>query len=333
MAYQTGSASSSTDLVQKLVTWLVGLGWNQDRSAVEGSGWTATLDKSGNFVNLRAVENESAVPWHVNVGFAHYGVHMYLSTAFNSGQPFNNQATGAPIGSSTFPIGVGMQLSAGPFSNYYFFADATADNIVVVVEKTPGLFLHLGWGLSFIKAGAITGGPYFFGSTSGYYTSDTGLGPNAPGFTSTSDCPFVSIDGIGAGGPGFVRADVDSWTGKWIGIYQSTGPDQGFTGKAGSSSVQASVGSTPPNFPVYANSSSLQQFQFMQTSQADGRANLLPILLWALRDGTATGFSLLGTPPNVFSSNAVGNGFSNAEEYVIGSTTYKLFPHFAVVKQ
>ena len=195
MQYQTGSATSSTDLVQQLVTWLVGLGWTQDRSAVEGSGWTATLHNNGNFVNLRAVENESAQPWHFNNGSAHYGVHMYLSTAYSSGQPFNNQATGAPIASGgSFPVGVGMQLSAGPFPNYYFFADATADNIVVVVEKTSGLFVFIGWGLSIQKAGAFTGGPYFFGTASGYYTSFTGSGANSPGFTVSSDPPCAGRD-------------------------------------------------------------------------------------------------------------------------------------------
>jgi len=73
-----------------------------------------------------------------------------------------------------------MQLSAGPFSNYYFSADSTADNIVVVVEKTPGLYVHIGWGLSIQKAGAFTGGPYFFGSSSGFYTSDTWGGSKRP---------------------------------------------------------------------------------------------------------------------------------------------------------
>lgn len=333
MSYQTGSASSSTDLLQKLVTWLVGIGWTQDRSAVEGTGWTASLHKSANYVHMRAVENEGTIPWHSNFGSPHYGVHMYLGTAFNSGQPFNNQTAGAPIGSSTFPIGVGMQLSAGPFSNYFFFSDSAGDNIVVVVEKTPGLYVHIGWGLSVLKAGSFTGGPYFFGSSSGYYASDTSVGPNTPGYTSSSDCPFVNQDAIG-GGPGFVRADVDSWTGKWIGIFNATsGADQGFTGKEGDSSVRGDSTNMKNNFPVYAVNLSVNQFQYGQTSQQDGRANLLPIIVWALRDSTATGFSILGTIPNIFSTNAVGNGFSNADEYVLGGTTYKLFPKFAVVKQ
>jgi hypothetical protein len=335
MSYQNGSATSATDLLQQLVTWLVSLGWTQDRSAIEGFGWTASLHHNANYVHLRAVMNESGVPWHANSGGTHYGLHMYLGTAFNSGQPFNNQIAGAPIGSTTFPIGVGMQLSVGPFSNYYFFADSTADNIVVVVEKTPGLYLHIGWGLSIQKAGSFTGGPYFFGSSSGYYTS-VALGANIPGYTITSDCPFVSLDGSGSGGPGFVRADVDSWVGKWIGIFNATsGADQGFTGKEGNSSVCGRANtSMKTNFPVYATDFfSNIQFQSEQTSQQDGRANLLPIIVWVLRDGTTTGFSMLGTIPNIFSTNAVGNGFSNAQEYVLGATTYKLFPNFAVVKQ
>jgi len=72
--------------------------------------------------HMRAVENEGSIPWHANFGSTHYGLHMYLGTGFSSGQPFNNQTAGAPIGSSTFPIGVGMQLSAGPFSKLLFFS-------------------------------------------------------------------------------------------------------------------------------------------------------------------------------------------------------------------
>ena len=330
MSYQTGSATSSTDLVKQLVTWLVSLGWTQDRSAVEGAGWTASLHHNSNYVHLRAVENETG-PWHAQFGNAHYGVHMYTATAYDSTQPFNNQV-GGPIGSPTFPIGVGMQLTVGPFPNYYFFADSTADNIVVVVEKTPGFFVHIGWGLSLLKAGAYTGGAYFFGSCSGYFTSLITATPNLPGLTSSSDCPCVNADAEG-GGAGFVRADVDSWTGKWVGIFNATtGGDFGFTGKEGDSSVRGANCSMKPNFPVYASVAGFQ-FQYAQTSAQDSRANLLPIYLWVLRDGTATGYSILGTVPNVFASNAVGNGFSNAQEYVLGATTYKLFPNFAVVKQ
>jgi hypothetical protein len=332
MNYQTGSASSSTDLLQKLVTWLVSIGWNQDRSATEGSGWTASLDLNGNFVHLRAVENEANV-WQHDSGNAGYGVDMYIGTGYNSGQPFNNQAGGPIANGQSNPVGVGMNLSVGPFSNYYFFADSPADNVVVVVEKSPGLYCHIGWGLSIQKAGSFTGGQYFFGSSSGYYATYPAAGPNTPGFTSSADCPFVNRSQIG-GGCAFVRVDVDSFTGKWISIWNSSGgPDQGYTGKQGDASVRGTQSAMQLNFPVYAYSQVTYQFQYEQTSQQDGRANLLPPIVWALRDGTSTGFSMLGTLPNVFWTNAVGSGFSNAEEYLLGADTYKLFPNFAVLKQ
>jgi hypothetical protein len=332
MSYQTGTPTSPVNLLQTLVTWLVGLGWTQDRSAAEGAGWTATLHHNGNYVNLRAAVNEANLPWVTNYGSAHYGLHMYLGTGFNGANLFNNQP-GGPVASGTAQnIGVGMQLTAGPFSNYYFFADATADNIVVVVEKTPGLYVHLGWGLSLQKAGSYTGGAYFFGSTSSYNTSFTSSGVGVPGFTTTSDCPFPNVDQQGAA-CAFVRADVDSWVGKWISIFPSTQPIYGYTGKSGDTSMRGAGLTMKANFPVYSNGANASQFQNEQTSQQDGRANLLPLILWVLRDGTTTGFSMLGTPPNIFFTNGVGHGFSNVDEYVIGSTTYKMFPNFAVVKQ
>jgi hypothetical protein len=332
MSFQSGSATDPTDLLQQLATWLVSIGWTQDRNASEGSGWTFSGHKSGNYVHLRSTMNESAI-WQHDFGSAYYGLNLYLGTGFSSGSAWNAQA-GAPLGSTSNPIGVGMHLSAGPFSNYYFFSDAAHDNIVVVVEKTPGLYLHLGWGLSLLKAGTWTGGPYFFGSTSSYYVSYGSAGAGTPGFTTTSDCPFAHIDAI-AGGCCFVRADVDSFTGKWIGLCgNNTGPDQGYTGKRGDPSTPSTgSGSAAQSIIEYQQSAGATDFSQCTTSALDGRANLIPLLLWALRDGTTTGFSLLGTPPFIFYSNGVGHGFANAEEYTIGPTTYKMFPNFAIVKQ
>lgn len=336
MPYQSGSATDPVDLLQQLVTWLNSVGWTQDRSAIEGSGWTYSGHRGSNYVHLRATSNETG-PWQSAYGVTGYGLHMYMGTAFNSGNVWNAQTTGAPIASGgSNPIGVGVELSAGPFSNYYFFADSSGDNIVVVVEKTPGLYVHLCWGTSLIKSGSFTGGPYFAGSASGYYASYPFAGVNVPGFTSSSDCPFAAGDQIG-GGCGFVRADVDSWIGKWVSIWQSpAGANQGYTGKRGDPTTPTTNFSpNPASFPHYKTSGGSQFWDFfnLQTSALDGRANLLPLYLWVQRDGTSSGFSLLGRPPFIFFTNAIGNGFTPASEYTIGGTTYKLFPNFAVVKQ
>jgi hypothetical protein len=331
MPYQNGSAASTTDLLQQLVTFLVANGWTTDLSASEGSGWRAHLHLSGNYVHLRASENES--PWQQHFSGTSYALDIYTGTGFNSGQPWNNQTTGAPVGSgAAYPVGAAAYTSAGPFANYYFLTDSGANNVVVVIEVTPGLFAHVGWGSSLVTAGAITGGAYFFGSASGYFSCDASIGANVPGYTATAPCPGVNADNIGQANVCYVRADVDSFTGKWVSIGPNVSAVEGYTGKAGASSVKATGIASTATIPAYAQSDATDEFQALQTSAQDGRANLLPVMLWALRDGTTTGFSMLGSLPIVFCSNGVGNGFSNASEYSIGGQTYKMFPNFAVQK-
>jgi hypothetical protein len=330
MPYQNGSATSSTDLLQQLVTFLAANGWTTDLSASEGLGWRAHLHKSGNYVHLRAAENEE--PWQSHAGGTAYGVHIYTGTGFNSGQPWNNQVTGAPIQSGgSAPVGGTAVTSVGPFANYYFMTDSAANNVIVIIAVTPGFFTYVGWGLSLVTAGTITGGAYFFGSACGY-GAGTAAGANVAGYTSTSACPGTNADSLFAAPVCWVRADVDSFTGKWISIGPSTTGIEGYTGKIGAGSVKAHGVNTTLSVPSYAQSDGVGEFQALQTSAQDGRANLLPVYLWALRDSTTTGFSMLGSLPTVFFSNGVGNGFSNASEYAIGAQNYLMFPNFAVLK-
>lgn len=327
MAYANGSASNSTDLLQQLVTFLAANGWTTDASQIEGVGWRAHLHKSGNYVHLRAREVEAAFQNHF--GGTSSGIDLYLGTTYDAAQPWNNQHLGAPCGQFTaVPVGSSAYASSGPFTNYYFMTDSAVDNVVVIIEVTPGLFVYFGWGLSINKAGGFTGGPYFFGSSSGYASTQSSPGAGRYGYSSTSDCPGYPVDAFNYPTL-FVRADVDSFIGQWICISTSSGPGQGFTGKYG----WTSVGGLPnANFPIYNLATGSEEFGNLQTSTLDGRANLLPILVWVNRDGTTTGYSLLGSLPMCYLTNGVGNGFSNASEYTIGANTYKMFPNFAVQK-
>jgi len=334
MAYATGVPTSPVDLLQQLDTFLAANGWTSDRSAVEGSGWTASLHKGSTYAHLRAIVAEAGFATET-VGNG-YALLLYLSDNFDSMQPWVTQPGNAPLESiNTNRMGVAMNLAAGPFSNYYFFTDGTNDNVVVIVEKTPGVYLHLAWGTSLQKAGAWTGGMYFHGSTSGYYGPYQAFGPNVPGFTKTTDCPGCVNDSQGFAA-GFVLCDVDAFTGKWITIGDLVS-GQFYTGRHGTSSA---TGTYIPSssIPRYAQTTSIGNptpFQFAQTSQLDGRANLLPVLWFTGRDGSSGntgGFSLIGTLPMIFSSNGVGNGFLPASDYVLGPDTYKIFPNFAVLK-
>ena len=337
MPYQQGTATSPIDLLQQIVTWLNGLGWTTNRSAAEGTGWTASLNKSGNFAHLRAAMNEAVWPGGSYQG---YGMALYLSTAFDGGQPWNNQPGNPPYANGTTEvIGVGMNLLAGAIQNYYFFADAAGDNIALIIEKTPGVYVYLVWGLSLQKCGTWTGGPYFSGSSPCYTFAATGLPPNYWGYTGTSPCPGCAADYYFNIQVWYVRVDVDSFIGKWVsGDTTNTQGIYGYTGKFGRSSVAPSFGyGMPSDVPIYAQSGGNQvqgqqsDFQFTQTSALDSRANLLPVLLYAQRDNGQ--YSLLGSIPNIFSTDGVGKGFSQASEYVLGTATYKMFPNFCVLKQ
>lgn len=331
MPYVNGTATDPIDLLQQLVTFLAANGWTTDLSTSEGSGWRGHLHNGSQFVHLRAAVNEG--PWLSN-GSTGWSLNLYTGTAFNGSNAWNNQTAGAPIASGgSNPVGVALPLNAtGPYTNHYFFCDAGGNNVVVVVEKTPGLYAHLGWGNSLLKAGSWTGGPYIFGSSSGEQQGATfgSAGSNSPGYFSTAICPGANGDVFGLT-CFMVRADVDSFTGQWVSISDNNFNNGGWTGKIGASSIK---GIRAPRLEV-PNYGSLVggQFQDQQTSAQDGRANLLPAISFAQRDGTTTGFSMLGTLPFIFQTNGVGNGFSNASEYLLGSATYKMFPNFCVLKQ
>jgi hypothetical protein len=339
MSFQSGTATGPTDLLTQLAAWLVSIGWNQDMSASDGSlgGWRAHLDLGGVFVNLRSKQTTGSDPiFAQEMDTGGYCVALYLGTGFNGSVAWNAQA-GAPLdGTTSAVVGAALWLTPGPYTNYYFFADASSANVTVVVEKTPGIYGHMGWG-NLLKNGTWTGGPFFFASTSGLFGSDRSLGPNNPGTSATAFCPMCHNDANGYCAA-FVRVDVDSFTGKWIGI-SSTASGGGWTGKFGASSVCGNL-SQPTAIAVYCNTlfsslSNPQPFQYAQTSAQDGRVNLLPIMLWVQRDGAINpnqAFSPIGTPQGLFFSNGVGNGFAGAEIYPLGGDNYMMFPNFAVKK-
>ncbi len=330
MAYQTGIPTSPVDLVQQLETFLTSNGWTLDKNVAAGAGWETHVHKGGIYAHLRAAVNESV--WASNRGNG-YALMLYLSDGFDGSQDWNLQPTNPPFANgSSNRVGVGMNLAAGPSSNYYFFTDSTNDNVVVVVEKNPGIFVYLAWGPSVAKNGAWTGGAYFLGSSSGFWAPES-PGVGVAGYDVTSLVPGSHGDAVNTIAA-FVRCDVDSFVGKWIPIGSQQSSAQGYTGRNGASSLQG--GDNPPSsIPAYARAGQSSTYQFSLTSALDGRANLVPILWWAGRDGstgTTGGFSLIGSPPTIFACNGVGNGFVPASDYSIGPDTYKLFPNFAVLK-
>jgi hypothetical protein len=341
MSYQTGMASGPTDLLQKLVTFLAANGWTSDLSAGDGAGWRAHLHLGSQYVHMRSFVSEGVptVFAHLN-GATKSGIALYGSSSVDTGVAWNAQPGTPPLenGSGSNVLGAGMQLNNGgaAIQNYYFFCDGSGDNVTVVVEKTVGVFVHMGFGSSLQKCGTWTGGQYFFGSSNGYSLGANVVTSPSPGYVTTSACPGAYGDQLSSYQNAYVRADVDAFTGKWVGIGSQVTASQGWTGKNGSTPVYqaGSASNIPADIPSYGQPSAADlttQFQNRQMSQIDARANLLPVLLWTARD--VSGSSPLGTIPNVFSTNATLQGFSIAGIYSIGGSDYMLFPNFAVLKQ
>jgi hypothetical protein len=338
MAYQTGTPAGPVDLLQQMNTFLAANGWTSDKNAASAFGWESHLHNGAVYAHLGATVGAAAF---TNQAYTGYALFLYLSDGFNGGVLWNLQPTNPPFANGTSnAVGVGMNLSAGPFSAYYFFTDASNNNFVCVLEKTPGLFEYLAFGTSLKKCGSWTGGPYFLASSSGEYGANQSPSPNQAGYNATAYCPGAHDADPQGGAAALVRCDSDSFVGKWIPIGDTLDPNSGYTGRNGSSSVAGFAQPPPTSIARYATGpysagSNPQPFQWMQTSVLDGRVNLLPVLWWVGRDGStadAGGFSLIGSLPTIFSSNGVGNGFVSGAVYEIGSASYMMFPNFAVLQ-
>ncbi len=336
MAYQTGSATGANDLLTQLAAWLVTRGWIQDASVADGSGWRVHLQKSGWYVHLKTTPG-GAPPWtgYTNNGSNPPSLWVYMSTNYaGTGVNWNvagttGQATGS---GQTYAVGHGCHVGTTAIASYHFFDDGN-DHIVVVVERTPGMFQALGFGLSVTQHGGSNASCYTFGQYNGGnmyssspYTSGSGTGQAL--------CPCVnSADAYDNNSATmYLKCDVDAFVGKWLGVGTTTTDTRsGNTGKTAISSAHKPSGanwtatSAPSTYIPHTD-----RLFGRGVNVIDSRAILLPIRIFALRD--AGGYSLVATLPSVYQTNAVGNGYSALQEVQLGADTYKFFPNFAVKK-
>lgn len=321
MAWQSGTATSPADLLQKIAAFIAANGWTQDSSIADGAGWRLHAHKGAVYVNIRASVNESsstsaftdkytAANWS--------GMCLYLGSGYSGASSWRDQV-GGPKNAATpaNTVGTAVSLPQGAITGYQFFADATGDNIVVVVEKTSGIFTHMGWGTSLQKMGTFTGGQYIFASNGGYYIPQSAA-TNGPGYALSATCPGAG-DSMDTSTPCvFVRADVDAFTGKWVGIGTTTVGAQGYTGKVGSSCVH------PMGTPVYSRAPGYTGLDSRVTNSMTGQSLLLPVRITVARD--TGGNSFIGALPSIFQSNACSKGFSPGAQYLWGADTYRVFP-------
>ena len=349
-SYQTGPATSPVNLLQTLVTWLVAQGWTTDLSAADGTssqGWRAHLHKGGLYVNFRAATDEkifhyrpagapgSIVDYDWDPGF---GIGFYLGTGFSGAATWWEQA-----GRPTVPdagadggvtgTGAGMNLPSGSISGYHFFDDG-ADNVVVVVEKTPGIYVHLGWCPALVGAGNPEAFPHFFGSSPAAYVTDNS-GVTGPGLTATAHAPGTHsfVHSLYVDGTAFWRVDAATWSSRWVSNSGAPsnpvpGREYGWAGRPGRAAVNQSSQTFGLEEGEYVGWRILKD-RAWQTAQV--AALPLPVHLHVKLEPQAR-WAHVGRHPSTFYSSAVGHGFSPGQIAPIGGQNYMLFPNFAVKK-
>lgn len=332
-AYQTGTATGPTDLVQKLVTFLVAQGWTSDSSVSYGAGWRAHLHKGSQYVNLRAIVNEAAnlsTIWGSGSGAsatAGYGVAIYLGDGYSGAAAWNAQSGGPKDSGGTNPVGAGMFMGSGSVPAYFFFDDGL-DNVTVVIDKGAGLYAHLGFGTTLAKVGYTSDHWYFFASSPhAYNVANQGSGPY-PGTDATAAAPMSHgyVSGALRYATSFVRTDAAVYTNRWLGLTdgQNTLAAYGYTGRQARCAM--------------ATGSILNEDQYPKLSAALGRgwqsaftgSLLQPLHCFA--HSAAARWIPVGYPPSVFACAAVGHGHNPATVYQVGGLDYMVFPGFAVRK-
>jgi hypothetical protein len=328
MSYQTGTATNPTDLLQQLATFLAANGWTQDSSVSDTGGWRLHTHRSSVYANLRATAGATN-PWaftpQTAASASSGALSLYLGTGYSGASLWNAQA-GGPIGlAQTYNVGVACPLPTGAITSYHFFVSADQNDVCVVVERTTGNYGFVHWGVSLKKSGAYTGGAYFGGSMSGYASFSVSTTQPGAQLGITTYAPFHNGDGANLA-CGFVRADVDTFTGKYLthGTVQTAA--QQWTGKTSQGEWRSyrSGNTTVVDIPT------LDGFVERAVPSLTQQPQLVPIRAWALRD--ALGYSLLGSVNNIFFCCATIAGFTPGTLLTLGPDNYLVFPDFAVKK-
>jgi hypothetical protein len=344
-SYQTGSSSSPSNLLQTLVTWLAAQGWTIDASASEGTGWRAHLHKGTMYLNFRAAMLENIWPrvapptsYYHDYGTGGYGIGFYLGTGYSAGANWDMQA-GGPLRSGDTALrclGCGMNLPASA-GDYKFFDDGN-DNIIVVVERGPGIFCHMGWGPALAAAGQPEDFWYFFASSNAFmnttitYSADRyGLNLSALPPFSHADRDYDSFTGSTryVHATAFARVDATTFTARWITNAGYANKGYGYTGR-----FMRNALNLHPDTQGLLDEDKFPGYQYISTrivQTAFAGALLLPLHSYVLTDPDAR-YAPIGYPPGIFWCEGVGNGYAQNTVYQVGGIDYMLFPRFAVLK-
>lgn len=295
MAYETGTATSQQDLIEKLFTFATGQGWTQDQ--LDTSAKQAALHKNNVYVSFR---------WD-----AADAISVYQALGYTGGSSPGNHPNDSGSGQTAAnPLTTGRRINRignGPFPAYYFFADDTY--IHVALEFSIGLYRFISFG-EMVKRGTWTGGE--FAGASLWAPTVTGL--NQAGHYALCDWRYAIV-----GDPGVaMTVHAESLPsqvggGRWgvAANLTSVGNDRGGTARA------LMIGGVREGFFQVA-------LGWMSGAASNGFVPMFPLHIYYRRTGSPETWQLLGHLPGVRFCNI--KHMAAAEEFTVGGDTWKVFP-------
>lgn len=304
--YETGTATSISDLFSKLNTFATTAGWTIDHSASDRLFLTRTV--SGNTCSV-------AFRWSTTspTCAAIYQHTAFISSGTDPGNHTNDSGQGAISGTdATLLTGRNVLLPNGTMP-YWFFED---DNYLhIVVEAATQQYRHFGFGV-LVKSGTWTGGAYSYGWRNGSTgTSDLAVTETASHLldglagssTPATQRPFmatVHIESL----PN--QTASGKWGLAWAGGLANTGTDRGGTARE---NLQGGYRGGPIARGIGRYGGAV----------TNGLVPGYPIGVW-YDDRVQARWYELGYMPDVRGANV--NNFSGGDEILIGSDTWILFP-------
>lgn len=304
MAYETGSASSPSDLLDKLRAFLLTNGWTINSFITVGSGKRLHIQKGACYFNFRAYHGEtlsSANDLNNQTTTGFWGIGGYPSDGYSGASNWNAQP-GCPKYGNYYRGGYANQLSSA-IPTYHFFTYANITEVHVVIEFVTGKFQHINFGDLEKYNASASGGRWM--------SMPTGVDGHLPQIQgvdysrgAASMVPFRCSAYIDSGifQSSLIRVNIDNHDG-WA--FDALNASHG-------ASPIAAVG------PHYYN----QEIETATTSPYSWQTQLLPYVIGIVRSNASV--SPFGEIKHLRELDIT--NYIEAEEIVLGPDTWKVFP-------
>lgn len=323
MAYQTGTATDTTDLMGKLNTFAAANGYttNYHNATTRFLALQRTSDSL--YVSFYWTNTDGFINLYQALGFsATYQETPWLQ-ANDSGNGANN------LSSPNYQRGRQVSsMGPGPFTKYHFFAYTSPSYAIhVVVEFSSGLYRHFGFG-KINKTGTWVGGAW----VAGHLWSPGGSTPQSQYDAPNSGYHSVLMDGIMVQGQTYSGTYNDNAggtlhceglpgqpaTSKWgQSMNKSTNDGDNFDDRAGNPRVRIGGGCRA--------GVALSQFGHFLPDLSNGFIPIIPFEhFYYDAIGGGDGWYYLGRMENCGHIHL--HGIDPAQEITVGSDTWIAFP-------